>query len=457
MSIRWNAEELTDQDSAGVADDSKSDFSGGLKQGYELGSLTDGLIAYYPFDGDVKDKALNNDGIDNTSAGYVSGKVGSEAKDFDGNDDFVDVPSFSTLDSFTLAVWGKVDNPSDGNIDPLIAINDNQRWYIANRESGIMRLRMDDGSGTGHSFDYSLDSKWHFYVITWNGEEFRAYADGSLLGSENVGSQRSTFSKGNRVGDWEDTNHYYLEGAVDDVRIYDRALSRPEVKELYQRSSTQEIADKDRLTSGLVGHWPLNEDDTTNAYDLSGRGNDASSVTGTSIASGLGGAKARRFDGSSYIDTGVRPLAGKSEATMSVFVNFDAFDSQNGVFMARGSSWGDSHGFQYDTNGTEVTTIISNGGTLAEVGDDVSNYSAGAWYHLAFTFDSGTVKLYRNGTEVGTDSTGPSSLSTNASNLQFGRADGAGRYHNGRIADGRVYNRVLSKSEIEELARMGGL
>lgn len=58
MAIRWDGKQLKQNDNAGLTDDSNSDLSSGLRQGYELGSLTDGLVANYPFDGTVEDKGL---------------------------------------------------------------------------------------------------------------------------------------------------------------------------------------------------------------------------------------------------------------------------------------------------------------------------------------------------------------------------------------------------------------
>ena len=460
MAIRWSGKELKQKDSAGLTDDSNDDFSGGLQQGYELGSLTDGLIAYYPFDGDVQDKALDNDGTDNTSAGFVSGKMG-KAKDFDGDDD-VSVPvSIGRLitDNITLSAWVKVD-VSDNGYGPIFGARNSgggrEFYQSVNADPANGWYLYGNIGGSTYDFDKSIPTdEWHLITMTYEGSTVKMYCDGSLYGSKNLASSISSFSEA-YVG--YDGNGKYFDGSLDDVRIYDRALSQPEIKALYQRTSTQKITDKDRLTSGLVGHWPLNEDSSGKAYDLSGRGLDSTSVTGTSTAVGLGGAKARKFDGSDdYIDLGVKPLEGLEKATMSVFVVFDSFDSQNVVFQARGSSWDDAHGISHDTNGTRIVASVNNGGSTVSVEEDVSNYSEGEWYRLAFTFDSGELTLYRNGSEIGKNTGGPSKISSNASNLMFGRADGAGRYHKGRIADGRVYNRVLSKSEIQKLAEMGGL
>ena len=160
MSIRWNAEELTDQDSAGVADDSRDDFSGGLKQRYELGSLTDGLVAYFPFDGDVKDSVLSHSVTDNTSAGFVSGKVGSEAKDFDGEDDDVDVsgPVVSSPDEgVTVSAWVRFSSASSqATIVAGYSSEDSTiTSIIYNNDGNDLAYYLKDETGTNANWGYS--------------------------------------------------------------------------------------------------------------------------------------------------------------------------------------------------------------------------------------------------------------------------------------------------------------
>jgi hypothetical protein len=46
--INWDKDELNQEDSAGTTTDTLGDHKGNLQQGYPLGSLTDGLVAYYP-------------------------------------------------------------------------------------------------------------------------------------------------------------------------------------------------------------------------------------------------------------------------------------------------------------------------------------------------------------------------------------------------------------------------
>lgn len=227
----------------------------------------------------------------------------------------------------TVSAWVKLDSSSNQvtAVSGYTSENSTTTAVLYNNNSSDLAFYLKDDSGTATRASSSVNPStdiWYLVTRVYDGSDLRVFVDGIEESSVSQ-SYSEIFLDSFRIGE-HPYNGDNLHGSIDDVRIYDRALSRPEIKALYERTQTQKITDKDRLTSGLVGHWPLNEEGDGKAYDLSGRNNDSTSVTGTSTAIGLGGAKARRFDGSSYIDTGAKPLAGRSEATMSVFVKFDA-------------------------------------------------------------------------------------------------------------------------------------
>jgi hypothetical protein len=73
--------------------------------------------------------------------------------------------------------------------------------------------------------------------------------------------------------------------------------------------------------------------------------------------------------------------------------------------------------------------------------------SASVWTHLAATYDGSNVKLYVNGTLVGTVAATGSIVQTAAA-LQLGAASAIGGWFRGRIDEVRIYNRALSPQEI---------
>ncbi|WP_414837454.1 LamG-like jellyroll fold domain-containing protein [Candidatus Nanosalina sp. VS9-1] len=453
--VRWNSEELTRRDSTGVTDDTEDSLSAGLQQGYELGSLTDGLVAYYPFDGTVEDKALDNNGTDNTSAGYVSGKIG-DAKDFDGSSyvsfssrGFLQGLGASASDDYSYVLWVKTTSTG---------------YIISDRQSGTAGTRRAEiGFNSDGTVDYNWgtmdgsvtvnDGNWHQIALVARGTELTGYVDASQDATgtrENDTSNSNTKYIGARVKD-DGSLSDRLNGQIDDVRIYDRVLSTAEVEALYQRTSTQNITDQDRLTSGLVGHWPLNEDSAGKAYDLSGNNFDSTSVTGTSTAVGLGGAKARSFDSANneevQLDTSALSL---STYTISFWANTEnlSADGTNGDYLFDSPDNSDRV-YIYDSATDKIQSPWGDGLM------PVSEWENNSW-NLVTLVNHGTgndVDFYYNGQKKNTLTDAGITLSP-----EFISLGGYNYEHlDGKISDFRIYNRPLTQSEIQKIVEMGGL
>ena len=86
--------------------------------------ITNGLVAYYPFEGNANDSSsVGNDGVESGSPNYVSGVSGS-AIHFDGIDDSVVLPANPNLtfgaNDFSVGFWFRLSS-SAGQVRPLTA------------------------------------------------------------------------------------------------------------------------------------------------------------------------------------------------------------------------------------------------------------------------------------------------------------------------------------------------
>jgi hypothetical protein len=104
-----------------------------------------------------------------------------------------------------------------------------------------------------------------------------------------------------------------MTGNLDDVRLYNRALSDAEIKQVYnlgqatQNTSSVNLQHGSSLASGLVGLWTFDGPDVTDKiYDRSGQGNNGYFIGGsTSSAKTIGKlGQALTFDGSNGVDMG---------------------------------------------------------------------------------------------------------------------------------------------------------
>ncbi|WP_414838294.1 LamG domain-containing protein [Candidatus Nanosalina sp. VS9-1] len=267
--LNWDGNDFRNpQDSSGTVADMIS-RNGSLQQGYFHGSLTEGLVAYYPFEAGtgstVTDEALGNDGSIN-GASWVSGAIGDYSLSFDGGSDYVGVDSLGDTDvepPFTLSAW------FNSNVDETEARSEliqtqSKKWHIRIEDRG------DGGFGSpGNTFNPGLGlhiqnsaddlwyvvsfptptDTWHHVTAVFDGQDMKIFLDGVLQDSYSFGSQitikndnLSTTSFGARP---DGTNPW--DGEIDDVRIYDRKLSTPEIKALYNLTAPSKVSPDDTL------------------------------------------------------------------------------------------------------------------------------------------------------------------------------------------------------------------
>jgi hypothetical protein len=200
------------------------------------------LVSWWKFDegsGDIAyDSAGNNDGNLIGDTKWVEGKIGSYALEFDGNSDFVEVPDDSTFDmnDLTIAFWMKsydssryvtpISNYGTGNYD---------QWYGFEAPTGsVIRFLVDDGSAitAAQSTTNVFDGQWHFVAGTRSSAAVKTYINGQLEDSvpETAALIQPTMPLW--IGGQYSQNRFF-NGVIDDVRIYDRALSAEEIEELY--------------------------------------------------------------------------------------------------------------------------------------------------------------------------------------------------------------------------------
>src|SRR3989344_4181705 len=126
------------------------------------------------------------------------------------------------------------------------------------------------------------------------------YIDNNPVGIASWGNFGSD-STNNVIGIYEQTLSYPFNGLIDDVRVYNRALTEAEIKQLYKAGSSfhPNATNKSTIRDGLVGHWSFDGADmgTTSARDASGNANTGWLINGAKKAIGKIG-QGLSFDGS---------------------------------------------------------------------------------------------------------------------------------------------------------------
>jgi len=204
------------------------------------------------------------------------------------------------------------------------------------------------------------------------------------------------------------------------------------------------------ITSGLRGWYQF----AGNYNDSSGNSNNGT-AGGTPTITASGGPNAKypgyvTTDGtSSYVDLGA-PASLELYTTFSILCWVKTSQSGTGFAVAKDYSTG-SRGYGIGTSGTQEYVEIQGNAYAQNAGSTVVD---GTWHHICATFNSGTVTAYANGTSfaLGNPSYGAFTANSLAHWYIGGRAY-VGFFNGiaGSFSDVRIYNRVLTATEVSKI------
>jgi hypothetical protein len=221
------------------------------------GIITDGLVLFLSMDENSGTRAVDvsgfhNDGIlkPNASQGprWVSSVVDS-GLEFDGQDDYLEVPSSSSLNfgagqSFTVEFWLKANRTDQwaAIIHKIIydlALEKRIGWSIGWRFNCIELNHMADGVNylSEKVLIRDIGTDWHFYAFVFDRDSYlTVYMDGAMKARLDISNVSGNLSNTQNLemahNPWGYGNDYF-NGVIDEVRIYNRALSKEEVESNY--------------------------------------------------------------------------------------------------------------------------------------------------------------------------------------------------------------------------------
>jgi hypothetical protein len=230
---------------------------------------------------EVKNSVSKRSDGDIHGADYINGKVGDKALSFNsdgkvidvfnGEGDYVQVGGAGKSNikaPLTISTWVWVGQDhnlggSIGEFDPIGKYDGD--GYIFRHYEGGLEFWFD---GTGHtSKNYSPNrEEWIHWAVVWDGSTIEYYTNGTSLDTVNTNDSITESDVGLKLMQRGD-NAYFAQGRIDDVRIYDRALSSSEVTALYNYGNDGSSMPP---TDGLVAHYDFEQpEDPNTAVDTS--------------------------------------------------------------------------------------------------------------------------------------------------------------------------------------------
>ena len=451
--------------------------------------LTSGLVGYWTFDGSKTNFGTNTtqDSSGNGNTGTLVsmstttsptiGKIGQALK-FNPTANNVSIADNSTIEvstNFALAFWMKLNSNAAGNVitkgtgpnASMTGIRLNATaFYATASASNILTVPQANLA--------PYIGQWTHVVVVSTAAGSKMYFNGAAT---STGATLSTFFNNSgtlKIGaqpqGFFDSGTNSVNGTIDDVRIYNRALSAQEVQQLYvQGGGIIGKSNTVALTTGLVGYWSFDGSQTnfgTNTTkDSSGQGNTGTLVSMSTTTSPTIGkiGQALKFNGvASLVSAPDNASIDPSNLTISYWIKFSVpLASQPTAFpVAIGKynlSTHTGYGIIFATTINSLTFRVGDGTTLHDdvIPSGVSALFGTGWHHVVGTFNGSTELLYVDGVLKATNA-GTFTPSYGGEPLLIGAFSAAGADDvAGTIDDVRVYNRALSAQEVAQLYLMG--
>jgi len=446
---------------------------------------TDGLVGWWPFNGNANDESGNGNQLNNFFVDFITDFQRGNVANFNGNSWLEsDTSLFHSQAPITFTFWAKTGNNYAMDIIGQACGNDcgdDLRVQLNAAQCGSTGLSFKSPAHFATAPGTIADSNWHFFslILGSNGNysysNFQFFIDGIFIAigptqcSHNWGgwtynpnqSYPMTIGKGGPLG-------FFYNGLLDDIAIYNRALSPEEIYGLYSSAPVSAPAACTALPSnlqqGLVGYWPF----CGNANDESGNGNDGVVNGATLMEDRFGNAgSAYSFDGvDDFISvSNSESIDVQSEITITAWVKTTSIESSRPTIVCKERF---ENGIKYmlsiQSETGNVGIAVNNGPSTncsacnQEIWSNESLISE-SWQHVSASWDNEILKVYVNGvlSQTGEGNLQGGLLPTAPSTpLLFGKAFTSvipiySTQFQGSLDDIGIWNRALTPEEVQEL------
>lgn len=470
-----------------------------------------GLVGWWPFNGNANDESGNGNNGTVNGATLTTDRFGSanSAYSFNGSSSFIECDTIGISNSAARSVsfWAKTSATSSMGLVSWGGNGLGDR-FACDFNFSSQGITVD---GANCAITYSAivsnsNNQWHYYTFVMDDSsalnQVKVYQNGVLLNNIlqnfNPTILLNTLSGTNlqfgRIN-IPSLNFHFYQGQLDDIGIWNRALTTAEITALYTNTPPPTVTVSatntsicagspttltaasngagpcassqlpSNLQTGLVGYWPF----CGNASDVSGNGYNGV-VNGATLTSDRysNSSCAYNFTGSATSGNDIVASNSQNINTLSDYLTLSVWmnpSSLSNTYHPRIIERTEGTGGNVDrwfltwtplANNYKVEfTIEQANGSLTQV---FSNYQIpiNQWTLVNVVFSNGNVLVYINGQLDNTANITNTTLS-HVSNvpIRFASTSANNSYFNGKLDDIGIWNRVLSASEIQQLYSLG--
>ena len=246
---------------AGIITDNPHELVG-LKSYMGIGD--GGLVAYWDFDEGSGTTIMDSSG--NNNMGTLSGTSWAtgyyqSALEFNGSSSYANIPISPSLDiggsAVSISVWLKLDllpTAIPGTFGPVFDSDQDAYILYLDKANAELRFKVKDNDidveRPGIPESLLITGNWIHVAGVYNGDEAMIYLNGELVDYHiNIFLDNLLTGQVPQLGQ---NGGYYYDGSIDELKIYDRALSRSEVRSIYQGHSllcTQQASETVELST----------------------------------------------------------------------------------------------------------------------------------------------------------------------------------------------------------------
>ena len=241
-------------------------------------------------------------------------KAADKSLSFDGTDDFVEIAANSVLNptgDYTVAAWFKQEGEGSGDNDYQSIITSRStpgtggvHGYMMYLRASNNRLQYWKGTSSGGNFVKNETTSlstwkangggdpgtpgWNYYVIRFNGtNQMDLFLDGALIQSvtsvKTLNLQNTTRPARIGAGNTNGSAEFFFNGKIDDVAVWDEALTDSEISALYNTGETlyaKENYGDYTSKDNLVAYYTMDSDDGAGTTLTDDEGNNDGSFSG---------------------------------------------------------------------------------------------------------------------------------------------------------------------------------